>query len=909
MPKSNAALHGFNRGIVGQQALARVDLERMRLSAETQTNWMPRSVGSMTLRPGTEYINRVLNDSACVDIPFIYSNTDYGIIECTNGTMRPLINDAPITRPSVTTTIADGTFTTGIGWTHTAVGGASATVTGGYLQMECVAIDSYVTTTQTLTIAAGDQNKEHGLRISVARGPVLFKIGSAAAGAQYFAETLLETGLHSIAFTPTGASAYLSFESRLARDILVDSITIEAAGDLALSAFWTANDLPYLRWANSGNDIFLACYGKKQRRIKRYGTDSRSWALVEYTSYDGPFSGATADSLVKLSIDKAAGTATLTASRPFFTSNHVGSKFRLFTPGYNQIYYLAQATVYTPAVRVSGVGAARDVSITVTGTWVGTLTVQKSYTDAVAGFTDTTTTIAANSTVSVTDASDNVIMWVRVGFNAGAYTSGKAEVKLTYGVGSAAGITTGVSTSVGGRFGVCQVESVTNSTTAVVSVLSYFTSSQQSNIWYEGEWSDYLGWPSAVAFHEGRLFWAGRDRLWGSVSDSFYSFTPTQEGDSGPIQRSIGYGPVALINTLVPLSRLSMLAEGSEVGVRSSQFDEPLTPTNFSLKDFSNYGSARVGAVKVDTHAFFVKKGGKRLMEIAYDVNAQDYTTNDTMKLNPDLCIDSGIVQIAVQRQPDTRVHCVRDDGTVIIYIYEPNDEVRCLVQYETAGIVEGVCVLPGTTEDQVYYIVKRVVNGSTVRYREKWALENECIGAKVTKLSDCHRVYSGASTATITGLSHLEGFAVVAWGGTGSTGKDLGSYTVASGQITLSEAVTDCVVGLYYEAQFKSTKLAYSAAGGTALGQKKRLDHISLVLYKTHYQGVRFGRDFDNLDPLPLVKDGEVTAVDTVHDAYDMDMTAFNGGWDTDSRLCIEAAAPRPCTVLAAVISVTTNG
>jgi hypothetical protein len=54
MGRTNASLLAFNRGEVAKLALARVDLERMRLSAETQVNWMPTVLGPMMLRPGTQ---------------------------------------------------------------------------------------------------------------------------------------------------------------------------------------------------------------------------------------------------------------------------------------------------------------------------------------------------------------------------------------------------------------------------------------------------------------------------------------------------------------------------------------------------------------------------------------------------------------------------------------------------------------------------------------------------------------------------------------------------------------------------------------------------------------------------------------------------------------------------------------
>jgi len=191
------------------------------------------------------------------------------------------------------------------------------------------------------------------------------------------------------------------------------------------------------------------------------------------------------------------------------------------------------------------------------------------------------------------------------------------------------------------------------------------------------------------------------------------------------------------------------------------------------------------------------------------------------------------------------------------------------------------------------------------VRYLEKWAPEDQCRGAAVNKLADSFITYSGAATTTITGLSHLEGESVVVWGAT----KDLGTKTVSGGQITgLSESVTSAVVGLPYTAQWKSAKLAHAANLGTALVQPKRIASLGLILADTHHDGLQFGPDFDNLDDLSQTLRGTAVASDTIHTAFDCESVAFPGEWTTDSRLCLQAAAPRPCTILAAVVQMETR-
>jgi hypothetical protein len=910
--KGNFPLQAFNRGEIAPEALARIDLGRMRLSAEEQVNWLPRALGAMKLRPGLQYIMPTRNNAAARYIPFVFSNTDTALLECSASSLRPLVNEAPIIRSVVSTVIPNGDFSSDGGWTLDGEGGGNASISGGLLTMAATPLGSYITCVRTFTVADTDRPLEHGMRVSVVRGPVIFRLGTSAGGDELIRETTLQAGVHSLAFTPNVATVHLTIEGRVNRPVIVDSVSIDQPGELVLPTSWDATNLPMLRWAQSGDVVFVACLGRRPQRIERRGL--RSWSLVEYVPTDGPFGGLPAPENIKLALTEAIGSTTMTSTRPYFRPDHVGAIFRVFTTGYNRAFPIGAEDTFTPPIRVTGVGASRTVGINIQGTFTGTITLQESYDSADTGFTDvdgkTYSAPGADTYINgENEATDqnpypnaNVIVWIRAGFKAGDYTSGTAVVTLTYGAsGSSSG--RGGARSTGGRAGVCRVTGYNSSTSVSADVLEFFSSDVASANWSEGEWSDRAGWPSAVAFHEGRLFWAGGDRIWGSVSDAFSSFSPDAEGESGPIQRSIGYGPVSVINWLLPLSRLLVGTEASEVAVRSSSFDEPLTPTNFSLKDISTQGSSRLPGLKIDTRGLFIDKSGQRLMEMAFRVDAGDYSTNDLTMINPTINLNNPVVEIVVQRQPDTRIHCIRQDGTVAVLVYEPAEEVMCWWRVETDGHIEGAVVLPGDSEDQVYYVVRRTAGG-TRRYLERFAREDQCGCGDISRQMDAFVTYSGPPTTTIGGLSHLNGRNVVAWG----DGRDLGSFTVVSGGITLPTAVRNCAVGLAYQARFKSAKLAYAAGMGTALTQKKRVNYLGVILHETHYQGLRYGPDFNTLDDLPLVEDGAVTDADAMWTQYDKTAFEFPGRWDEDSRLCLVAQSPRPCTVLGAVVGLSTH-
>ena len=443
-----------------------------------------------------------------------------------------------------------------------------------------------------------------------------------------------------------------------------------------------------------------------------------------------------------------------------------------------------------------------------------------------------------------------------------------------------------------------------------------------TTLWAQGLWSAYSGYPTAVAFYEGRLWWFGNDYVAGSVSDAYASYDQTVIGDSGPIIRTIGQGPVSTINWGLGLQRLILGCDGSEVSVRSDSLDTPLSPTNFNAKSPSTRGSAAVAAVKVDTNGLYVQRGdpstnnnsGTRLIQIAYQGTYAiiDYTTSDLSEYCPEL-LAVGINKIAVQRKIDTRVHCVLNDGTVAVCIYDPIENEKAFVLISSPnGSVEDAFVMPGGVEDKVYYSVKRTINGNTVRYLERWAMESEAIGGTINKCSDSHVVITNGSPSTAISVPSLALQTVTVW----ADGKDVGTqadgtqlYTLdASGNATLATAATNVVVGIGYTAQFESVKLVKTLQGDTTLGQVQKITRLGVVLDNTHYQGLQYGTDFTMMEPLPLVEDGQVTAADTIWSAYDKESFEFPGRWTVDDRLCLQAASPRPCTILAANIGLEFN-
>jgi hypothetical protein len=700
MAKSEKQYLAFNRGLISDLALARLDIDRVNLSAETYTNFMPRKLGSMMFRPGTKYLGNTASNNKARLIPFIFSTTDTALLEVSNSLLRVWVSDSLITRPTVTASLTNGTFNSDLtGWDDKDGGSAvSQWLTGGYMELLGDGTN-YAAREQAFSVI--EPSTVHALSIVVERGPVVLRVGSTSGGAEVISERVLGTGSHSLAFTPNVARVYVRLQNKLVRKVLVDSCTIEGAGTMTVTAPWAQADLDFLRFAQSADVVYLAsgkstdAIGYQQYKILRW--DSASFSVVKYEPEDGPFLTINT-STTTITPNSLTGDVTLTASDNLFQSGHVGALFRLGSQGQSVSSDISAQNTFTSTIKVTGVDNGRVFTYTVSSVGSNTVTVQRSLESADAGFTDVIPSITADGTISYDDTLDNQTAWYRIGIKTGDYVGGTTTVSLNYPNGSITGIV--------------RITTVTNGTTAAGIVLSALGGTAATVDWYEGEWSGVNGYPTSVAFSGGRLYWGGRARIWASESDAFETFDDTNVGDSGTFRRTIGFGPVDQINWMTEIESLLMGTDGSEIALRSSNDDEVVTPLNANLKIFGTQGSANVQAEKLDNSALFVQRGDIRLMLLTLDVNK--YGVTDLTTLNPNIG-SPGFIKLAVQRQPDTRIHCVRSDGTVAMLVYDPVEEISCWVNIQIGdGFAERNFVELGDVTYQNTSLVLTGHQGST---------------------------------------------------------------------------------------------------------------------------------------------------------------------------------------------------
>jgi hypothetical protein len=195
---------------------------------------------------------------------------------------------------------------------------------------------------------------------------------------------------------------------------------------------------------------------------------------------------------------------------------------------------------------------------------------------------------------------------------------------------------------------------------------------------------------------------------------------------------------------------------------------------------------------------------------------------------------------------------------------------------------VKSVATISEPTENQVWIIVRRRINGNIVQYVEY-------LDPLIKLDSGLTGLVNGNSTS-ITGLDHLEGETVQILIGDAV----YPNQTVTNGSITVglpaNSSYKSIEIGLGYTSKIKTMRIEAGSQAGTAQGRKKRYNEVMVRLHKT--VGIII-----NGDQLPFRTSS--TPMGQNIQEFTGDKRVINLGWDRDGQIQIEQQQPLPMTVL----------
>lgn len=381
------------------------------------------------------------------------------------------------------------------------------------------------------------------------------------------------------------------------------------------------------------------------------------------------------------------------------------------------------------------------------------------------------------------------------------------------------------------QHGIVRIKSVTNATTGVGILEFPVPNSNATKYWQEPAWSDVRGFPQAVTFHEGRLWFGGTryqpTTFWATATDRFETFRIGAQADLGK-EFQVASDEANAIMWLVSHDGLVIGTKGAEwfYGERIGE-DLP------KLRKNTSYGSAPCQARVVNETVVFFQRSQRKLRELAWDgskFSCQDLT------LLAEHFGDAKFLQIAVQRNPETVVWIVTNQGDLIGMTYERGQNVAGWFRYQTQGKYESVCLVEGPgEEDEIWVSVQRTIGGQPKRFIER--LQPDLI-RNIKEGDAADLIYSdaavvqktGSNTRIMTGLAHLEGARVSIL----ADGAPYPSQVVVDGRLTLEWPASTIIAGLPFYAYVEPTYLETSDPGSITKAFKKRITKAYIEFWQS---------------------------------------------------------------------------
>lgn len=593
--------------------------------------------------------------------------------------------------------------------------------------------------------------------------------------------------------------------------------------------------------------------------------------------------------------DGTTGSITLTSSAPVFQAGHGGAYFEL---RYLREGDAEEIDISGSAGTVTGTGLTikGDWSLVTTERWYGTLLVERS-TDGGTSWEVVRKFLSAsdyNASATGNEATECILRlnYTATGdpYGAGVWagTAPTAYVKAKAKLASSEAYASGL----------VQLTSYVNSTEMDATVIETLPSTAATTLWSEGAWSTVRGYPAAVGLYEQRVFYGATTerptRFWGSVTGDFDNFRYGSDDDAA-ISQDIAVTQSNPIKWIESLQRIQIGTGGGEFSAAAGNSDEPLTPSNMAVRGQSYYGSGSFQPVLANDAVIFMQRQNTRLREMSYSIERDGYVSPDLTLLAEHITAP-GVSQLGFARQPDPLI--LATVGTHLgVMTYNREQDIIAWARYTTDGDIESVCSIYGDTADEIWVVVRRIINGQQKRYIERFA--NESDNKLTCRLLDSYvdGTLTNPFSGTISGLGHLVAKTVrlvVA-------GAVIGDYVVSgSGTITVDTAQVPTlgpyVVGLPYQAIIQPMSLDIVLQNGPSQGRVRRVSELTIRFYES--LGCKFGPSMDRLETLQFRT--STSLMDGSPDTFTGDkQVKFPLGQEIKADVFVVQDQPLPFTVL----------
>jgi hypothetical protein len=413
--------------------------------------------------------------------------------------------------------------------------------------------------------------------------------------------------------------------------------------------------------------------------------------------------------------------------------------------------------------------------------------------------------------------------------------------------------------------------------------VKYQSTNTRTRDWSEPSFSWRNGYPGAVCFHEGRLWFGGTpgqpDGLWSSKTYHYFNFDVGEGLPTDSIQITVGADEISNVRHLVSHRDLQIFSTTCEFYAPSPS-DSGLTPTSIKIRRQTPYGSSMVTPKLLDGATLFLQNTKTALREFTYVDGSNGYTATNLNLLTGHMIKqphDMGVLYGSLTRS-EQYAFLVNSDGTLAVFNSARSEGLAGWSKWQTEGEFDSVTVVG----DEVFFSVRR-----------HGAYHLEQLSTDRMHSLDAAWAYSGAMTDTWVVNLHYANLTVHVVSGNYYYGE---VPVAADGTIVLSGPVDHIVIGEAYPFRIETLPVHVELATGPMTGRPKRISRVIVGLDTT----------------LSVLIAGNRLIIKQVTDDFSLPPVPYTGskeffllGYSRDATVSVSQDEPLPCAVLGMVLEV----
>lgn len=432
--------------------------------------------------------------------------------------------------------------------------------------------------------------------------------------------------------------------------------------------------------------------------------------------------------------------------------------------------------------------------------------------------------------------------------------------------------------------------------------------------WRGGAWGGTSGFPRTGTFWQERLWIGGTtfepQTVWSSNSGDFNEFRPTDPDgtvtDDQGITRTISDDRVNVLQRLVSTQRGLMVGtSGGLFLINAGALNDVATPDNAVVNRISSrtmHGRARV--VIEDLPILYVENGGRFVQALAFNVDADGLSSSPVSTL-VDHLMEEEIVDLVSQSRPNRIVWALTATNRLFSLTFEPQDNIAAWMTHRLGGnfaggapVIESIATLFNGVNDELWLLVKRTVNGVTVRHVELLTKVFDTLDDKddAYYLDDGLTLTDSPATTAWSGVTHLEGetVSVVADGAVDA------DVTISGAAFTTTLAVSKVHVGYHRASELTPVPFEVPIDAGVSVGKVKDVHKVHI---RVHRSGTfRIGQKGGNLDRV-FLHDGGANLGESIPLVTDLVSRTIDFNGSTIAQLTIRQDLPLPLDILSLAV------